>query len=104
VRPWKWDDVGENRYMDMTEPLRQTMARNPTLRVLFLAGYYDMATVLGGAEFNASHLGYDKTFTERVAFAYYEGGHMMYIRPSAHKQMKEDVARFIKANAGNGAP
>jgi carboxypeptidase C (cathepsin A) len=104
VRPWKWDDVGENRYMDMTEPLRQTMARNPTLRVLFLAGYYDMATVLGGAEFNASHLGYDKTFTERVAFAYYEGGHMMYIRPSAHKQLKEDVARFIKANAGNGAP
>lgn len=104
VRPWKWDDVGENRYMDMTEPLRQTMAKNPSLRVLFLAGYYDMATVFAGAEFNASHLGYDKTFTERVAFAYYEGGHMMYTRPSEHKRLKDDVARFIKANAGNGHP
>lgn len=103
VRPWKWDEF-ENRYADMTDPLRQTMAKNPFLRVLFLAGYYDMATVLGGAEFNASHLGYDKTFSERVAFAYYEGGHMMYIRPSAHKALKDDVARFIKANAGNGHP
>jgi carboxypeptidase C (cathepsin A) len=102
VRPWKWDEF-ENRYMDMTEPLRQTMARNPTLRVLFLAGYYDMATVFAGAEYNAAHLGYDKAFTERVAFAYYEGGHMMYIRPSAHKTLKQDVARFIEANS-NGHP
>jgi len=99
VRPWKWDEF-ENRYMDMNEPLRQTMARNPFLKVLFLAGYYDMATVFAGAEYNAAHLGYDKTFTDRVAFTYYEGGHMMYVRPSAHKALKEDVARFIRANAG----
>jgi len=99
VRPWSWDGF-ENSYMDMTEPLRQTMARNPFLKVLFLAGYYDMATPFAGAEFNASHLGYDKTFSERVAFAYYEGGHMMYIRPSAHARLKQDVARFIRANSG----
>jgi carboxypeptidase C (cathepsin A) len=103
VRPWKWDDVGENRYMDMSEPLRQTMARNPSLKVLFLAGYYDMATVLAGAEYNAAHLGYDKAFSDRVSFAYYEGGHMMYTRPSEHKKVKEDVARFLKANS-NGNP
>jgi carboxypeptidase C (cathepsin A) len=99
VRPWKWDEF-ENRYADMTEPLRQSMARNPFLKVLFLVGYYDMATVLGGTEYNAWHLGYDKTFVDRVSFAYYEGGHMMYIRPSAHKQLKDDVARFIKVNSG----
>src|SRR5207244_13221215 len=28
VRPWSYD---ENRYMDMTEPLRQTMTKNPLL-------------------------------------------------------------------------
>jgi carboxypeptidase C (cathepsin A) len=102
VRPWKWDDF-ENRYMDMTEPLRQTMARNPFLKVLFLAGYYDMATPFAGAEFNASHLGYDATFAERVEFAYYEGGHMMYIRPAAHQRLKADVARFIRASSGPAA-
>jgi carboxypeptidase C (cathepsin A) len=104
VRPWKWDDVGENRYMDMSEPLRQTMARNPSLKVLFLAGYYDMATVFAGAEYNAAHLAYDKSFSDRVSFAYYEGGHMMYTRPTEHKKLKDDVSRFIKANSGNGNP
>ena len=103
VRPWHWDEF-QNRYMDMTEPLRQTMARNPFLRVLFVQGYYDMATPFGAAEFNAWHLGYDRTFAERLSFAYYEAGHMMYIRPSAHKTLKEDVSRFIRASSGAVRP
>ena len=41
----------QNRYMDMTEPLRQTMAQNPFLKVLVVCGYYDMATLFGGAEY-----------------------------------------------------
>jgi len=95
VRPWTYD---QNKYMDMTEPLRQTMARNPYLKVHVVAGYYDMACVFMGAEINFWHLGYDKTFTDRVSFSYYEGGHMMYTRPSAHKALKSDVAKFITAN------
>ena len=95
VRPWNYD---QNKYMDMTEPLRQTMARNPYLKVHVVAGYYDMACVFMGAEINFWHLGYDKTFTDRVSFSYYEGGHMMYTRPSAHKALKSDVAKFITAN------
>ena len=66
-------------------------------REIFVAqGYYDMATVMGGMEFNFAHLGYDKTFTDRVSFGYYEAGHMIYIRPSAHKAMKQDVAKFFE--------
>lgn len=101
VRPWSYDD--QNRYYDNTEPLRQTMAKNPFLKVHFVAGYYDMATPFGGAEFNAMHLGYDKTFTDRVSFSYYEAGHMMYIRPSAQKQLKDDVAKFIRSSSGTTA-
>ena len=97
VRPWTFE---QNRYYDNTEPLRQTMARNPFLKVHFVAGYYDMATPFGGAEFNATHLGYDKTFADRVSFSYYEAGHMMYIRPSAAKQLKDDVAAFIRSSKG----
>jgi len=103
VRPWNWDEF-QNRYMDMTEPLRQTMARNPFLKVLFVAGYYDMATPFAGAEFNAWHLGYDRTFVDRVSFTYYEAGHMMYIRPSAHRALKHDVAAFIKGSSGAAKP
>ena len=56
-----------------------------------------MATVMGGAEYNFAHLGYDPTFTDRVSFAYYEAGHMIYIRPSEHKLLKRDAARFIES-------
>jgi carboxypeptidase C (cathepsin A) len=97
VRPWTFV---QNAYMDMTEPLRQTMARNPFLKVHVVAGYYDMATVFMGSEINFWHLGYDRTFTDRVSFSYYEGGHMMYTRPSAHKALKAGVAGFITATSG----
>jgi carboxypeptidase C (cathepsin A) len=101
VRPWTYD---QNRYMDMTEPLRSTMARNPYLKVFVAAGYYDMATPFHGIEVNMWHLAYDPVYTQRVQFGYYEGGHMMYIRPSAHKGVKGDLAKFITANSGPKTP
>ncbi|MGE5246540.1 MAG: S10 family peptidase [Betaproteobacteria bacterium] len=97
VRPWKYV---ENRYMDETNVLRQAMAKNPFLKVFVACGYYDMATYLGGSEFNFSHLAYDPAITGRVSFGYYEAGHMIYIRPSAHKALKTDIAKFIHATSG----
>jgi carboxypeptidase C (cathepsin A) len=94
VRPWTYV---QNSYMDMTDALRQSMAKNPFLRVFVACGYYDMATYVGGAEFNFTHLAYDRQITDRVSFGYYEAGHMMYIRPSAHRALKQDVAGFIRA-------
>jgi len=99
VRPWTYV---QNRYMDTTDALRLTMAKNPFLKVLLVAGYYDMATYVGGAEFNLTHMAYDRQITDRVAYTYYEGGHMMYIRPSAHATLKKDVTAFIKSAAAPG--
>jgi len=96
VRPWKYV---ENRYMDTTEALRSTMARNPFLKVFVACGYFDMATVVGGVEFNFTHLAYDRPITDRVSFGYYEAGHMIYIRPSAQAKLKQDTAAFIRAAA-----
>ena len=87
----------QNRYMDMTEALRATMTPNPFLRVFVAHGYYDGATPIGGSEFNFSHVAYDASVTSRVSFSYYEAGHMIYIRPSAHKQLSADIAAFIRA-------
>jgi len=101
VRPWTYD---QNRYMDMTEPLRSAMTHNPFLKVFVAGGYYDMATVLGGSEFNFTHLAYDKQVTDRVSFGYYEAGHMIYIRPSAHKELKQDIAKFIRGTQGPARP
>jgi carboxypeptidase C (cathepsin A) len=92
VRPWTYD---QNRYMDMTEALRSAMTHNPFLKVFVAIGYYDMATIMGGAEFNFTHLAYDKSVVDRVSYGYYEAGHMIYIRPSEHKKLKADIAKFI---------
>jgi carboxypeptidase C (cathepsin A) len=99
VRPWTYD---QNRYMDMTEQLRATMTRNPFVKVFLAIGYYDMATLMGGAEFNFTHLAYDKQVIDRVSYGYYEAGHMIYIRPSAHKALKQDIVKFIQS--ARGAP
>ncbi|HEX3703580.1 MAG TPA: hypothetical protein VHU82_09625 [Vicinamibacterales bacterium] len=101
VRPWTYD---QNRYMDMTETLRGTMTRNPFLKVFVAFGYYDMATVMGGSEFNFTHLAYDKQVTDRVSYGYYEAGHMIYIRPSAHKALKNDLAKFITSSRNTAKP
>jgi carboxypeptidase C (cathepsin A) len=95
VRPWTYT---QNEYMDMTDALRGTMARNPFLKVLVAIGYYDMATLMGGAEFNFTHLAYDKQIVDRVSYGYYEAGHMIYIRPSAHKALTTDIVKFINGS------
>jgi carboxypeptidase C (cathepsin A) len=92
VRPWTYD---QNRYMDMTEALRSAMTHNPFLKVFVAIGYYDMATIMGGAEFNFTHLAYEKQVIDRVSYGYYEAGHMIYIRPSEHRKLKNDIVRFI---------
>ena len=97
VRPWTYV---QNRYMDETESLRLTMAKNPFLRVFVANGYYDMATVVGGTEFNFTHLAYEPSINARVSMGYYEAGHMIYIRPSAHKAFKQDLVTFYRAALG----
>lgn len=104
VRPWSYDEFS-NRYLNLLDELRETMARNPYLRVLVANGYYDFATPFGGTEYSLAHLGYERTYQERIELTYYQAGHMMYIRPSELKRLKEDVARFIRAasNAPRGS-
>ncbi|HEX3927353.1 MAG TPA: hypothetical protein VHW65_05100 [Gemmatimonadales bacterium] len=103
----RWDYSNfENRYANETDALRSTMARNPSLKVMVAAGYYDMATPFGNAEYNFAHLGFDKTYTDRVQFHYYPAGHMVYTNPDALKMLKKDVADFITSteHPGNATP
>jgi carboxypeptidase C (cathepsin A) len=99
VRPWDYGDF-ENRYLNLVDRLRRTMARNPFLRVLVANGYYDMATPFAATEWTFDHLGFEPTYRERVQMTYYEAGHMMYIHPDMLRQFKQDVARFIRASSG----
>lgn len=93
---WQYSSAGRGYPTEM-EALRSAMAKDPYLHVMVGAGYYDLATPFGGAEFMFSHLGYDKTYSDRVQFKYYESGHMAYLNQDSAKQLKKDIASFINA-------
>jgi carboxypeptidase C (cathepsin A) len=84
-------------YASTAEALRTAMAKDPYLHVMVGAGYYDMATPFAGAEYTFRHLGFDRTYTDRVAFKYYESGHMAYLNQASAKQLKNDIATFISS-------
>ncbi|HEX9731623.1 MAG TPA: peptidase S10 [Thermoanaerobaculia bacterium] len=94
VFPWKWEDH-ENQFVNVAEVLRQAMTRNPFLHVLFTSGYYDFATPYFDTVYTVNHLGLPEELRGHVSIAFYEAGHMMYIRKQDHAKLKRDVADFI---------
>lgn len=98
VDPWSFAQQ-ENRYLNVAEDLRRAMARNPALQVFVGSGYYDLATPYFAAEYTVDHLGFDPRYAERVTTAYYESGHMMYIRRADREKLKADLAAFLRKAA-----
>jgi len=95
VWPWSWEGF-ENRYVNVAEPLRQAMNKNPDLKVLFTCGYYDLATPYFDSVYTADHLGLPESLRGNVGITWYESGHMMYIREADHAKLKKDIAAFLK--------
>ncbi len=99
VFPWHFPNH-ENRYADLAEVLRQTMMKNPDMKVLIASGYYDLAAPFFSAEFDVGHMGLPAADRPRIRFSDYECGHMVYTRPEDHRKLKADVADFIREVAG----
>jgi carboxypeptidase C (cathepsin A) len=91
VRPW-----------DRTSPtppgemLREAMRENPYLKVMIQAGYFDAATDYFGAQYTISHIQPGGEFRNRFRFAYYESGHMMYLRKPDLAKANDDLREFIQ--------
>jgi carboxypeptidase C (cathepsin A) len=98
ARPWNFGD--DNGYVNVAEELREAMARNPALKVFVGNGYYDLATPYFATEYTFDHLAFDPGYAERVTKAYYECGHMMYIRKADREKLKRDLAAFYRAAGG----
>lgn len=99
---WDYSALG-SRFPSEVEALRTAMAKDPYLHVLVGAGYYDTATPFANAEYTFNHLGFDKTYSDRVKFSYYESGHMAYLNQTSAKQLKSDIASFIASTEHGGA-
>ena len=79
--------------------LAGAMQRNPNLKVMLIAGLYDLATPFAGAEFDISHLYLTPDLRRNIGFHYYESGHMTYVDEEASRRMKRDLDRFYDETA-----
>ena len=87
----------ENRYVDVAETLRAAMTHNPYLKVFVANGYFDLGTPYFATEYTFNHLGLDESLRKNISMEYYDAGHMMYIHMPSLKQIKTDLAKFIKS-------
>ncbi|TVR89343.1 MAG: carboxypeptidase [Saprospirales bacterium] len=89
VRPW--DRSGDNT----AENLRQAMAQNPFLNVLFQAGYYDGATTYFNAKYTMWQMDPSGKLSDRMRFEGYRSGHMMYLRHEDLDLSNQHLREFI---------
>lgn len=91
VRPWNRDDGA-----DVGEMLRSAMQANPYMRVLIQGGHFDAATDYFTARYTISHIQPGGEFRDRFRFAWYESGHMMYLRQEDLEGANQDLREFIQ--------
>ena len=92
VHPW------DRRNNNTGENLRQAMAQNPYLNVMFQSGYYDGATNYFDAKYTMWQLDPSGLMKDRLSFKGYRSGHMMYLRHQDLQQSNQDIRDFISAS------
>lgn len=80
--------------------LQQAMTQNQNLRVFVGAGYFDMATPFGAAEWTFSHLGLNPNLRSHVTFGYFESGHMVYLHVPSLEKFHGDLDKFFDQALG----
>jgi carboxypeptidase C (cathepsin A) len=95
IQPW---DYGvQNGFGDTTAMLRNAMVKNPYMKVLVAAGYYDLATPYYAVEYTFNHMGLSPLMHKNITWDFYQSGHMLYIDSDSHTKLKHDVSDFIQS-------
>jgi carboxypeptidase C (cathepsin A) len=77
--------------------LANAMKRNPHLRILLNAGYFDLATPFFEGVYEMQHLAIPAALQKNIEFKFYESGHMVYVREASLKALHDNVGAFIVA-------
>jgi carboxypeptidase C (cathepsin A) len=98
----KWDwrhrvgrGFGGQLAADTSVDLAAAMRRDPHLKLLLLAGYYDMATPFFGAEYDLGHMALDADRQANITYKYYPSGHMIYIEPQSAHKLHDDIEAWM---------
>lgn len=98
VWPWSFGKAS-NKYLNVADDLRETMTRNPKLKVFVASGYYDLATPYFAADYTLDHLNLDPSLRGNISTSYYEAGHMFYTHKPSLIKFKRDLKEFVRSAA-----
>ena len=102
VRPWDMshrapgERFGGRGAANVMPDLAAAMKQNPTLQVMLNAGYYDLATPFFEGVYEMKHLPMSDELQKNIHYAFYESGHMVYVRVPVLKELHDNVAKFIE--------
>jgi len=99
VWPWNYENF-QNAYADVSETLRDTMTRNPFLKVYVASGWFDLATPYFATEHTIAHLGLEPGLRDNIEVSYFDAGHMMYVHAPSIRRLAADMRSFVERATG----
>lgn len=95
----KWD-IGNyyGRYVNVSDILRNSIVKNPYLKVFVAAGYFDFATPWLAAKYTFNHFDLPEKLKKNISFSYFKAGHMMYINKDSLIKLSSDLKNFINSS------
>ncbi len=100
--PWDFKHNGNPVSVNVANDLAEALKTNPRLKVMVNGGYYDLATPFFAAVYEEKHLPIPQSLAKNIEYAWYESGHMVYVRDESLKQLHDRVADFIKRTQADG--
>jgi len=99
---WRWrpvpdDKPWEPQPVNTARDLSNALRINPGLKVMVAAGYYDLITPFFDAEYTLHR---HDIQADRVAYHYYDGGHMMYLNGPSRTRLLSDIRVFLEKQLG----
>jgi carboxypeptidase C (cathepsin A) len=100
IQPWNYDV--QNGFGDTTAMLRNAMVKNPYMKVMIGAAYFDLATPYYAVEYTFNHMGLHPEMHKRISWDFYQSGHMLYIDSDSHAKLKHDFTEFVSSALPKG--
>ena len=102
IQPWDWNV--QNGFAETTGLLRNAFVKNPYLKVMVAASYYDLATPYFAVEYTFNHMGLHPEMHKNVTWNFYQAGHMLYIDSDSGAKLKHDISEWIASALPRATP
>jgi carboxypeptidase C (cathepsin A) len=102
IQPWDWQV--QNGFGDTTSLLRNAFVKNPYMKVMVAASYFDLATPYFAIEYTFNHMGLHPEMHKNVTWDFYEAGHMLYIDSDSGAKLKHDISEWIASALPKATP